>query len=384
MPNWAERQAPQSHSRAEDDPSFSYNTKPIPRSILVFGASGLIGGPVGQHIREISPGTHLRLATSNEAKVKELETEFPEAEVIIADLLDVTTLVPALDDIEGAFIVTPDFLATRRGMINFIAAADKAGSLKHVIRLQGEIPEVRKPDDLPEIVRGQYGTALSHIYARQVFEMVSDYLPATFLNALAYFMDDFLGIFGSGVRNSRTLAAPFDKLMTYIDTRDVGCAAANLLLSADLRDIGVTVNVDNGYDFMYFSQVADLMTEVLGEKITYDGSVATFKRENRKDFEVYWGEKAEEALEFFIRFFEWEQQMSNAAMPRYQLEHILGRKPVTFAEWLTEHKDVMLGNTEQKLSLKWSDASPERVHNPRSYTPACVRPTERASNASSP
>jgi hypothetical protein len=171
--------------------------------------------------------------------------------------------------------------------------------------------------------------------------------------------------------------------MTYIDTRDVGCAAANLLLCADVRDIGVTFNIDNGYDYMYFSQVVDLMTEVLGEKITYDGSVATFKRENRKDFEFYWGDKAGEALEFFIRFFEWEQQMSNSAMPRYQLEHLLGRKPVTFAEWLTEHKGVMLGTTEQKLSLKWSDASPERVHNPRSYTPARVRPTERASHASS-
>lgn len=193
MPNWAERQAPQSHSRAENDAGFDYNTKSVPRSILVFGASGHIGGPLAQHVREISPDTQLRLATSSEAKVKDLEVEFPEAEVVVADLLDVTTLVPALDDIEGAFIVTPDFLDTRRGMINFIAAADKAGSLKHVIRLQGENPEVKKPDDLPEIVKGQYGTALSHIYARQVFEMVSDYLPITFLNALAYYMDTSSG-----------------------------------------------------------------------------------------------------------------------------------------------------------------------------------------------
>jgi uncharacterized protein YbjT (DUF2867 family) len=378
MPNWAERQAPQSHSRAEEDARFNYNIKPVPSSILVFGAAGHIGGPLAQHVRTISPGTHLRLATSNEARVGELIREFPEAEVVVADLLDVTTLVPALDGIEGAFIVTPDFLDTRRGMINFIAAADKAGSLKHVIRLQGENPEVKKPDDLPEIVKGQYGTALSHIYARQVFELVSDYLPITFLNALAYYMDDFLGMFGCGVRNSRTLAAPFDKIMTYIDTRDVGCAAANILLSDDIRDIGVTITIDNGHDYLYFSQVADLMTEVLGEKITYDGSVATFKRENRKDFKFYWGDKAEEALEFCIRYFEWEQQVTNCVIPRFQLEHLLGRKPVTFTEWLTEHNDLMLGKAEQQLSLKWSDASPERVHNPRAYTPSRVRRSEHA------
>lgn len=183
-------------------------------------------------------------------------------------------------------------------------------------------------------------------------------------------------MFGSGVRNSRTLAAPFDKIMTYVDTRDVGCAAANILLSDDLRDIGVTITIDNGIDYMYFSQVADLMTEALGEKITYDGSVATFKRENRKDFEFYWGEQAEEALEFCIRYFEWEQQVTNCVIPRFQLEHILGRKPVTFAEWLDEHRELMLGKAEQKLSLKWSAASPERVHNPRSYTPSRVRRTE--------
>ena len=378
MPNWAERQAPQSHSRAEDDASFDYNTKPVPESILVFGASGHIGGPLAQHVRAISPGTQLRLVTSSPAKVDELKTEFPDAEVVTADLLDVTTLIPALDGIEGAFIVTPDFLDTRRGMINFIAAAEKTGSLKHVIRLQGENPEVKKPEDLPEIVRGQYGTALSHIYAREVFEMVSDYLPVTFLNALAYYMDDFLGMFGSGVRNSRVLAAPFDKIMTYIDTRDVGCAAANLLLADDLRDIGVTVTIDNGHDYMYFSQVADLMTEILGEKITYDGSVATFKRENRKDFEFYWGSQAEEALDFCIRYFEWEQQVTNCVIPRYQLEHLLGRKPVTFAEWLHEHKDTMLGHSDQKLSRAWTQTSPARVHQPASYTPSKVRTTTAA------
>jgi hypothetical protein len=30
---------------------------------------------------------------------------------------------------------------------------------------------------------------------------------------------------------------------------------------------------------------------------------------------------------------------------------------------------MMLGKTDQKLSLKWSAASPDRVHKPRSYTP---------------
>lgn len=381
MPNWAERQPPQSHSRAENDASFNYNTKDIPTSILVFGASGHIGGPLAHHVREISPGTHLRLASSSENKATALRAEFPDAEVVVADLLDVTTLVPALDGMEGAFIVTPDFLDTRRGMINFIAAADKAGSLKHVIRLQGENPEVKKPDDLPEIVRGQYGTALSHVYARQVFEMVWDYLPVTFLNALAYYMDDFLGMFGSGVRNSRTLAAPFDKIMTYIDTRDLGCAAANILLSGDVRDIGVTITVDNGQDYMYFSEVANLMSEVYGEKVTYDGSLATFKRENREDFTFYWGDQAEEAMEFCIRYFEWEQQVTNCVIPRFQLEHILGRKPVTFAEWMAEHRAMMLGEQPVALSRYWTDASPDRVKDPAKTTPSRVHTTAAVSTA---
>jgi len=42
--------------------------KPIPQSILIFGASGLIGGAAAQHIRAASPQTRLRLVTSEEKK----------------------------------------------------------------------------------------------------------------------------------------------------------------------------------------------------------------------------------------------------------------------------------------------------------------------------
>ncbi|EQB13426.1 NmrA family NAD(P)-binding protein [Sphingobium lactosutens] len=82
-------------------------SKPIPRSIAVFGASGHIGGPAARHIRYRAPETKLRLITSDADKAGRLATDFPDAQCHVADLLDPASLEAALAEVEGVFVVTP-------------------------------------------------------------------------------------------------------------------------------------------------------------------------------------------------------------------------------------------------------------------------------------
>jgi hypothetical protein len=122
-----------------------------------------------------------------------------------------------------------------------------------------------------------------------------------------------------------------------------------------------------------------MMTCVLGEEIAYDGSIEAWQREAAQAMREEWGEHADVALEYWARYYQWEHLVTaTATMPRLQLEFLLGRKPVTLEEWITEHAQILLGKEPVKFSRTWSAASPERVHNPVPYTPAnvqCARAT---------
>lgn len=365
--NFAERR-PWSPPRADDDAVRDYS-KGVPESVLIIGASGHIGGPCAHHLKAAAPEVRLRLATSKPERVAALQRDFPDDEIVVADLNDVTTLIPAFEGIEGALVVQADFMHAKKCMVNLTAAADHAGTLKHVLRIMGENPEVKHPSDLPARVTtdGDCGLAMAHAQARQVLELVSDYLPITFVNGFAYFMDDILTLFGGGIREKRLLASPFDRVTTWVDTRDIGVAAANLLLSDDIRDIGTSIGLNNGSDYMFMSEAAEVISAGIGETVGYDGTPAGFKRANGKSIGDYWAPGAEnEALEAALGivadYFEWEQQVENIFVPTRQLELILGRKPVTLAEWVAEHREMLTGEAPVKLSTKWTERSPERVH----------------------
>jgi len=51
--------------------SGTSNNKPIPRSVLVFGAAGHIGGPLAGFLHREAPQIHLRLASSKPERADE-------------------------------------------------------------------------------------------------------------------------------------------------------------------------------------------------------------------------------------------------------------------------------------------------------------------------
>src|SRR6059036_3424116 len=103
--------------------------------ILVFGASGHIGGPCAEKIRRDSPDAILRLVTHRDEVATELRARFPEAEVVQASYFDLPSLLDAFADVDGCFVVTPDFLDEDVAMTNVVAAARHHGKLRHMVRL---------------------------------------------------------------------------------------------------------------------------------------------------------------------------------------------------------------------------------------------------------
>src|SRR3546814_1534958 len=66
--------------------------------VLIFGASGHIGGPVARFMRYKGWRERLRLATSSAAKLDQLRVSFPDCETVVADYLNLDSLNDALKD----------------------------------------------------------------------------------------------------------------------------------------------------------------------------------------------------------------------------------------------------------------------------------------------
>jgi uncharacterized protein YbjT (DUF2867 family) len=308
----------------------SINSKPIPRSILIFGATGHIGGPLATFLHRTAPQIQLRLASSRPDRVDDLCRDFPYAEAVHANYRDLRSLESATDGMEGVFVNTTGGTDERPAMTNLVTALQKAGTAVHVLRLLGLQPEAN-PLRIPQSVRDTgTGLPIQHPIAKQILDW-SD-LPVTYLNIGATMMDNFFRM-AEGLRRERKLIW-HDRLIPFIDPRDIAEVAGRLFLSDNHRHIGQFHTLNNGHDLMRFSQVAELMTDVFGEKITHDGSKEAFSAA----YSPQLGPLHEELWEFF----EYERANEVVWARNDFVERTLERKPRTLREWLAEHAQPLL------------------------------------------
>lgn len=308
--------------------------KQRPRRVAVFGASGRLGGPLARFVRSSAPDVSLRILTSAKEKSVKLAEEFPEAEVMEANYFDATTMARALADADGVFLVTPNFLDEETAMPIFVEAAELAGA-SHIVRLLGDAPGMTL-DGLPPAIRdfAPPGPASQHLLAHRILKRSG--LPVTFINCASYLMDNLMGIATHALRSRHTLTVPVDRVNSFIDPRDVGETAACLLLSENPEHIGRIYDLDNGHDLMRFSQLADLMSEVFGCPIAYDGSPENFLREHGDRYRKFMND--DRAPEYMLAVWEFEREVEPLWRVSDTVEKIIGRAPKTMRDWLIEHR----------------------------------------------
>lgn len=314
--------------------------KPIPKSVLIFGASGHIGGPMAAFLRFHAPDMKLRLASSRPEGVDDLKTAFPEAEVVVASYMDSAALEAAFAGIEAAMIVTPPECDELAAMTNVVRATSKAGTVKHIIRVVGLQPDMNHAR-VPEKMRSfGKGIEVQHPIARQVLDDAG--LPVTYLNSGASFMDNLLRL--AGQVQEGYLSWP-NRPVTYIDPREIGEAAARLLLSEDARHIYQFYTLNNGEEPRSASDVAALMEEVLLRKIPHDPTkeafIAFFKPL------VDGGAMPPHFPDYLWDFFEYEAANATVWVPNQFMERTLGRKPNTLRAWLMEHRAMFLPDADE-------------------------------------
>lgn len=307
------------------------NRKPIPKSVLIFGATGRVGGSLAEYLSREAPSVKLRLATSRASQSEALRSRFPAAEVVVADYCYAPSLRPAVADMEGVFVITNSGTDERLPMTNLISVLKESRALLHVVRLLGLQPEasaLRIPQALKE---HGLGLPVQHPIVKRRFDESA--LPVTYLNVGATFMDNFAWK-TEGLRRTATLIWP-ERMVPFVAARDVGEVTAKLLMSDNHRHIGQFHTMNNGNDFMRFSDVAKLMSDVWGRKIAYDGS--------RESFFSAYSALGAKRLQYLWEFFKYEADNEVVWALNDFAERMLGRKPLTLRQWLEQNQAAMLG-----------------------------------------
>ncbi len=309
--------------------------------VLVFGARGHIGGPCAARVQRDLPAAQLRLVTHRPDAADALQRQFPNAEVVQASYFDLPSLLAAFDGVDGAFVVTPDFLDEKTAMGNVVAAARHHDTLRHLVRLVAD-PIGMTIERVPASLHAfGGGTAVQHLRAKEILDRSG--LPITYINNAAYFMDNFLTFFAPPIQADRKLVVPRDRRMGFLDTTDTGECAGAILGSSDAHHIGQIYHLDNGNDVMTFREVAELASRALGEQITYDGSDEAFEQYCGEALRGYFG--TPDAVDYYLHYFQFEQDNETVWRKSDIVEFLTGRPAKRLEDWLVEHRDAVLGRT---------------------------------------
>lgn len=306
------------------------------KSVLIFGAKDHIGSVVARYIRNNAPDVLLRVATHKEDNLSSLRAMFPDAEHVVADLLDRDSLIAATSQMEGIFQISPDVFDEDTLVDNMVAACAVNGCVKHIIRILGTPPGASFSLIPDELKKYRHYPAMQHLVATQRYQEAD--LPVSFVNVAGYYMDDFIRMFASSLFEERTIRVAFDKCLAWVDPVDVAEVSAELLLSEPEEYTGKVIDI-TGKDLYTISAVADIFTRVLGIKVDYCGDEDKFYSAIKPVFSQLWGE---EAPNYFMRYFKWETEHDYLFKLTPHVRNIIKREPKSFASWIDDHRDVFL------------------------------------------
>lgn len=217
-------------------------------------------------------------------------------------------------------------------MANLVKAIRKSGTMRHMVRLVGLQPDTNNARIPQALLDHGKGIEIQHQIARQVLDDAQ--MPVTYLNSGASFMDNMLKA-ASQIKEG-VIIWP-SRVVPYIDPRDIGEAAAKILLSEDARHIHQFYTMNNGEDPLDMDEVANIFQDVLLRPVRADyaeESVSAFFQA-RKETGT---EPSEGFFDYFSEFIRYEQANEPIWVPNKFLERTLGRKPTSLRAWVMEHR----------------------------------------------
>jgi NAD(P)H dehydrogenase (quinone) len=215
--------------------------------VLVMGATGQVGGAVVNHLKSI-PAIDVVAAARNVSKAKTLGVP-----VVHLDLDDIETFAPALINVDRLFMATGytvDMLRQSKDLVNYA----KRANVKLIVHLGA---------------CGDDDTRVAHYGWHQFIEryIESSSIPFVHLRP-EIFMQNLLGYGGERYVNAGVIRHYVGAVrLSWVDCEDVAAVASECLLNP-ARHVGNTYRL--GYDAKTYQDIAQIMTETLGQSFRYE------------------------------------------------------------------------------------------------------------------
>lgn len=214
--------------------------------VLVTGATGNVGASVAQSLVALGEEVVCAVREPDGAQAMLPST----CERVRFDFADHATFAPALADVDRVFLMRPPQMGKPEDLYPFIDAMRRADvRLVSFLSLMGIESNPVPP------------------HARIEKRIVESGLPYAHVRP-GFFAQNISGIHSTEIREQDRIFIPAGKAKTsFVDAEDVGQAAAHLLANPDeYRNSAHTLT---GADALDYFQVAEILSEVTGRKITY-------------------------------------------------------------------------------------------------------------------
>jgi uncharacterized protein YbjT (DUF2867 family) len=286
--------------------------------ILVVGGTGTTGREAVRHL--VARGERVRVVTRDPSRAAE-DAAQQGAELVEGDSSRPETLATAFEDVEKVYLVPPTHPGWDETQSAIIDRAATAG-VRHLVKLSVFEAD---PDEPSLILRFHHqgeqeierrGMAFTHIRANSFFQNVL-LLDAPAVRAQSCFY--------SCVGDAR---------FAKVDARDVGEVVATVLSEPGHENRTYELT---GPDALTYDDIAAELGRALGREIRY----VDMPPDDYAALLISVGVPGWLAEEFATLYGRGKQRAGASARVTSTVEELLGRPPRSFADWASEHADVL-------------------------------------------
>jgi len=282
------------------------------KNILITGATGNVGHALLQKLRDEENVNIYAAGRSIEKMKKQIDND--SINYVKHDFKDESTYKSALVNIDTVFLMRPPAISKVKKYIRPFLVKIKENKIKQVVflSLQGAEKNIVVPHHRVE----KYIKNLN--------------IPYTFLRP-SFFMQNLSTTHQKEIKEKNEIFIPAGKGKTnFIDIKDIAAAARKVILEDGHINKAYKLTGPENLDYY---EIAEVMSEILNKKIEYkDPSIFQFFKRKRQE-----GYSIIHTL-VMIGLYS-ASKYGSVAKKTDEFKQLMERKPITFKEFVRDHKE---------------------------------------------
>lgn len=289
-------------------------------TILVTGATGTLGGEVVKQLSSSTPAVNIKAGVHSAQNVKKVK-DGDKVEVVLIDYNKPETLKEALSQVDKLFLLTPDVPNAHELASNLVIEAKKAG-IRHIV----------KQSVMGADLEADVGTFRLHRQAEKIIEQSE--IPFTFLRPNE-FMQNFVNFHSHFIKNNNAFYLPLeDAKVSLVDVRDIAAVAVKSLTEDRSDKHNNKTYLITGPEALSYHQVADILSNARGKKISYVNISEEEARGAMKEMGMSdWLINTISELHDYFR-------KGNASQVSSAVEEVTGKKPISFSQFAKDYAEA--------------------------------------------